>query len=83
MREITYREILENINCGLVVFFEDDFVQPDTVEINENGLTTTNIIIENNNKKYFRTDEYNAIKVTIKNNKNQIKTYSPKYMIFQ
>lgn len=35
MREITYREILENINCGLVVFFEDDFVQPDTVEIND------------------------------------------------
>ncbi len=35
MREITYREILENIDCGLVVFFEDDFVQPDAVEINE------------------------------------------------
>ena len=33
MREITYKEILENIDCGLVVFFEDDFVQPDTVEI--------------------------------------------------
>lgn len=35
MREITYREILENINCGLVVFFEDDFVQPGTADINE------------------------------------------------
>lgn len=35
MREITYKEILENIDCGLVVFFEDDFVQPDTVEIND------------------------------------------------
>lgn len=32
MREITYKEILDNIDCGLVVFFEDDFVQPDTVE---------------------------------------------------
>ena len=35
MREITYREILENIDCGLVIFFEDDFVQPDTVDIDE------------------------------------------------
>ena len=35
MREITYREILENINCGLVIFFEDDFVQPGTEDINE------------------------------------------------
>ena len=33
MREITYKEILENIDCGLVVFFEDDFIQPGTVEI--------------------------------------------------
>ena len=35
MREITYREILDSINCGLVVFFEDDFVQPATTDINE------------------------------------------------
>lgn len=35
MREITYKEILENIDCGLVIFFEDDFIQPGTVEIND------------------------------------------------
>lgn len=35
MREITYREILENVDCGLLFFFEDDFVYPDSVEIKE------------------------------------------------
>ena len=40
-------------------------------------------IIERNNKKYLRTDEYNAIKTIIKNNKIEIKTYSPKQRVFK
>lgn len=35
MRDITYREILENIECGLVIFLEDDFVYPQSVEMDE------------------------------------------------
>lgn len=35
MREITYREILDNIDSGLVVFLEDDFVYPPNLEVDE------------------------------------------------
>jgi competence protein ComEC len=40
-------------------------------------------IIEQNNKKYLRTDEYNAIKIAIKNNEYKIGAYSPKQRVFK
>ena len=40
-------------------------------------------LIEQNNKKYLRTDEYNAIKIDIKNNKYKTRAYSPKQRDFK
>ena len=61
----------------------DLFIISTGINIYSHPSKETLEIIEQNNKKYLRTDEYNAIKIAIKNNRYKIRAYSPKQRDFK
>ena len=68
---------IETINEEIIKNTETFIISTGTNVYNHPHSKTIELL-ENNNKRYFRTDYYNAIKIIFKNNIAQIYAYSPK-----
>ena len=78
-------KVMKSGHHGAVETINDEMIKNTEMFIISTGINVYNHphsktieLLENNNKRYFRTDYYNAIKVIFKNNIAQIYAYSPK-----